>query len=142
MKTEIETLKQEIEQIESTFLPKEEIREDYGYTKNAEEWIEFIKTNRNTSAIPNRWIFDYELIKNAEAFALSPVFSYQGKIIQCVSRTIDSLTDFKNELKEKKYILYAVCYSIVIPTDQIEKNFFDNILNSKLRYIFRGYILD
>ena len=71
MNTEIETLTNEIEQS----LPKfEETKiEEAGYTKNVEEWLEFIKEPQVDRV--GEYIFDYEIIKNAEVFGLGPVFS-------------------------------------------------------------------
>jgi hypothetical protein len=153
MDTEIKTLTQEFEQILSSKVDTK--LEEAGYTKNVEEWIEHLKTNINDDEISNRFIFDYELIKNAEAFALGPVFSYEGKVKACFSAKYNSLVDLKESLKEKKYVLYlAFCVINSEPIGQIETRDFyitpkDNFTsfnrigkNPKIRYMFRGHILE
>jgi hypothetical protein len=153
MNTEIETLTKEFEQILS--LKEDTKLEEAGYTKNTEEWIEHLKTNLNDEEISNGFIFDYEIIKNAEAFALGPVFSYEGKVKACFSAKYNSLVDLKESLKGKKYILYVVFCTIAsepvgpIETRDLFITFKDNFSpidrigkNPKIRYIFRGHILD
>ena len=139
MNTEIETLKQEFEEIQNTFLPKDETKpEDAFYTKNIEEWLEFIKTPQVDRV--SEYIFDYEIIKNAEAFALGPVFYYMGKAEACSTARYTSLADLKNSLKGKKYILYIIF--INLKTCNFE-NFEPEILKKpQIEYTFRGHILN
>ena len=149
MNTEIETLKQEFEEIQNTYLPKEKLEEAF-YTKNIEEWLEFIK-NPQVDRV-SEYIFDYEIIKNAEAFALGPVFSCNGKTEACSSIACDSLEELKDFLKGKKYIVYCICFQVV--TEPIDKTDVKNLnitseipfnsigKNPKLRILFRGHILE
>jgi len=120
MNTEIETLKQEFQGIQNTFLHKEETKpEEAFYTKNVEEWLEFFKTPQVDRV--GEYIFDYEIIKNAEAFALGPVFSYMGKVEACSSVEYGSLNDLKNSLKAKKYLVYYIlCRVVSEPVGPIE----------------------
>lgn len=152
MNTEIETLKQEFEGIQDNILPKEETKlEETFYTKNVEEWLKFInKVDFGHTTITHN-IFDYEIIKNAEAFAFGPVFSYNGKTEACSSITYDSLEELKDFLKGKKYIVYCICFQVV--TELIDKTDIKNLnitseipfysvgKNPKLRILFRGHIL-
>ena len=153
MNTEVETLKQEFEGIQNTILPKEETKlEEAFYTKNAEEWLKFINKVDLEHTTTNHNIFDYEIIKNAEAFALGPVFSYNGKTEACSSIIYDSLEELKDFLKGKKYIMYCICFQVV--TAPIDKTDFKNLditseipfysigKNPKLRILFRGHILE
>jgi len=153
MNTEIETLKKEFEGIQNTILPKEETKlEEAFYTKNAEEWLKFINKVDLEHTTTNHNIFDYEIIKNAEAFALGPVFSYNGKTEACSSITCNSLEELKDFLKGKKYIVYYICLQVV--TELIDKTdikdlnitseipFYSIGKNPKLRILFRGHILN
>lgn len=158
MNTEIETLTsvvtQELEKIESTFLPKKEL-EDAMVTTNAEEWIEFIENSETDPLSPNEYICDYTIVKNAEAFALGPVFSYMGKVYACSASEYNSLRDLKDHLNGKKYIVYYILCRVVsepigpIETRDLFITFKDNFSpidrigkNPKLRYTFRGHILE
>jgi hypothetical protein len=154
MNTEIETLKQEFEEIQTAFLPKEETKpEEAFYTKNVEEWLEFIKEPKVD--LIGEYVFDYEIIKNAEAFSLGPVFCYNGKMEACSSVEYGSLNDLKNSLKGKKYLVYYIlCRVVSEPVGPIESEDFiitykdkfvrkDRIgKNPKTRYTFRGHILE
>ena len=156
MNTEIETLKQEFEEIQTTFLHKEETKpEEAFYTKNVEEWLEFIKNSKTNTLKPNEVISDYEIIKNAEAFALGPVFCYNGKMEACSSVEYGSLNDLKDSLNGKKYLVYYIlCRVVSEPVGPIESEDFiitykdkfvrkDRIgKNPKTRYTFRGHILE
>ena len=149
-----ELVKLEIKNIEQSFVPKDEAKlEEAFYTKNIEEWLEFIK-NPQVDCI-EEYIFDYEIIKNAEAFALGPVFRYNGKMEDCSTSEYDSLKDLKDHLNGKKYIVYYIlCRVVSGPIDPIEtedfiityKNKFTrkDIIgkNPKTRYTFRGHILE
>ena len=152
MNIEIKTLKQEFEGIQHNVLPKEETKlEEAFYTKNAEEWLKFINKVDLEHTTTNHNIFDYEIIKNAEAFALGPVFSYNGKTEACSSIACDSLEELKDFLKGKKYIVYCICFQVV--TEPIDKTDVKNLnitseipfnsigKNPKLRILFRGHIL-
>jgi hypothetical protein len=153
MNTEVETLKQEFEGIQNNVLPKEETKlEEAFYTKNVEEWLKFInKVDFEHRTITHN-IFDYEIIKNAEAFALGPVFSCNGKTEACSSIKYDSLKELKDFLKGKKYIMYCICFQVV--TELIDKTDVKNLniasempfysigKNPKLRILFRGHILE
>ena len=152
MNTGVETLKQEFEGIRDTILSKAETKlEEAFYTKNAEEWLKFINKVDLEHTTTNHNIFDYEIIKNAEAFALGPVFSYNGKAEVCSSIIYDSLEELKDFLKGKKYIVYYICFQVV--TAPIDKTDFKNLditseipfysvgKNPKLRILFRGHIL-
>jgi len=151
MNTEIETLINEVEKN----LPKfEETKiEEAGYTKNVEEWLEFIKELHFDRV--GEYIFDYEIIKNAEVFGLGPVFSYNGKVEACSLIEYDSLNDMKNFLKGKKYLVYYILCQVIsgpigtIETKDLFITFKDNFLpidrigkNPKIRYIFTGHILE
>ena len=154
MNTEIETLKQEFEEIQTAFLPKEETKpEEAFYTKNVEEWLEFIKEPKVERI--GEYVFDYEIIKNAEAFAVGPVFCYNGKMEACSSVEYGSLNDLKNSLKGKKYLVYYIlCRVVSEPVGPIESEDFiitykdkfvrkDRIVkNPKTMYTFRGHILE
>ena len=153
MNTEVETLKQEFEGIRDTILSKAETKlEEAFYTKNAEEWLKFINKVDLEHTTTNHNIFDYEIIKNAEAFAFGPVFSYNGKAEACSSIIYDSLEELKDFLKGKKYIVYYICFQVV--TAPIDKTDFKNLditsempfysigKNPKLRILFRGHILE
>ena len=153
MNTEVETLKQEFEEIQNTCLPKEEL-EDTMVTTNTEEWIEFIEKSKTDPLAPNEYICDYTIMKNAKAFALGPVFSYMGKVEACSTSEYNSLKDLKDHLNGKNYIVYIIlCRVVSSPIDPIETRdlfitFKDNFSpidrigkNPKLRYTFRGHIL-
>jgi len=154
MNTEIETLINEMEQIKSTFLPKEEL-EDTMVTKNVEEWIEFIENYTTDPLAPNEYICDYTITKNAKAFAVGPVFSYMGKVHACSTSEYNSLKDLKDHLNGKEYIVYCIICRVVsgpiglIETKDLFITFKDNFFpidrigkNPKLRYTFRGHILE
>jgi hypothetical protein len=151
MNTEIETLTNEVERN----LPKfEETKiEEAGYTKNVEEWLEFIKEPQVDHV--GEYIFDYEIIKNAEVFGLGPVFSYNGKVEVCSTSEYNSLKDLKDHLNGKKYLVYCILCRVVsgpigpIETRDLLITFKDNFSpidrigkNPKLRYTFRGHILE
>ena len=154
MNTEIEILKNEFDEIQNTFLPKDETKtEEAFYTKDVEEWLESFKTPQVDRV--GEYIFDYEIIKNAEAFALGPVFYYMGKAEACSTAEYGSLNDLKNSLKEKKYLVYYIlCRVVSEPIGPIESEDFiitykdkfvrkDRIgKNPKTRYTFRGHILE
>lgn len=156
MNTEIEILKNEFDEIQNTFLPKDQTKlEDAFYTKNIKQWLEFIKNSKTNTLKPNEVIFDYEIINNAEAFALGPVFCYNGKMEACSSVEYGSLNDLKNSLKAKKYLVYYIlCRVVSEPVGPIESEDFiitykdkfvrkDRIgKNPKTRYTFRGHILE
>lgn len=141
MNTEIETLKQEFEKTQNTFLPKEKL-EDRTVTTNVDEWIEFIENYETDPLAPNEYIYDYTIMKNAKAFALGPVFSYMGKAEACSTASYASLADLKNYLKGKKYILYKIFINLKIIKINFE-NFEPEILKKpQIRYTFRGHILE
>lgn len=153
MNTEIETLKQELEIIKSTFLPNEKL-EDTMVTTNDEEWIEFIENYETDPLTPSEYICDYTIVKNAKAFALGPVFSYMGKVEACSTYEYNSLKELKDYLNGKEYIVYCILCRVVsnpigpIETRDLFITFKDNFSpidrigkNPKLRYTFRGHIL-
>jgi hypothetical protein len=153
MDTEIETLTQEFEQILSSKVDTK--IEEAGYTKNIEEWIEFIENSKTDPLSPNECICDYTIAKNAKAFAVGPVFSYMGKVHACSTSEYNSLKDLKDHLNGKNYIVYCIlCRVVSQPLDQIETRDFyitpkDNFItfdrikkNPKIRYMFRGHILE
>jgi hypothetical protein len=138
MSTEIKTLTQEFEQILSSKVDTK--IEEAGYTKNVEEWIEFIENSKTDPLAPNEYICDYTIVKNAKAFAVGPVFSYMGKVHACSTARYTSLADLKNSLKGKKYILYYIF--INLKTCNFE-NFEPEILEKpEIQYTFRGHILN
>lgn len=101
-------------------------------TTNVDEWLEFTKNSRINTLEPNEVIFDYEIIKNAEAFALGPVFSYNGKMEACSALEYDCFDALKDHLNGKKYILYYVMF--LLKTAELDK--------PEIRYTFRGHILE
>ena len=152
MNTEVETLKQEFEEIQNTCLPKEELEDTI--TTNIDEWIEFIENYETDPLAPNECICDYTIMKNAKAFALGPVFSYMGKVEACSTSEYNSLKDLKDHLNGKEYIVYYILCRVVsdpigpIETRDLFITFKDNFSpidrigkNPKLRYTFRGHIL-
>jgi hypothetical protein len=153
MNTEIETLTEEFEQILSSKVDTK--IEEAGYTKNVEEWIEFIENSKTDPLAPNEYICDYTIAKNAKAFAIGPVFSYMGKVHACSTSEYNSLKDLKDHLNGKKYIVYCILCRVVsepigpIETRDLLITFKDNFSpidrigkNPKLRYTFRGHILN
>ena len=154
MNTEVETLKQEFEGIQNTFLPKEEL-EDTMVATNIHEWIEFIENYETDPLTTSDYICDYTIVKNAKAFALGPVFSYRGKVEACSTYECNSLKDLKDHLNGKEYIVYYILCRVVsnpigpIETRDLFITFKDNFSpidrigkNPKLRYTFRGHILE
>ena len=158
MNTEVETLKQEFEEIQNTCLPKEKL-EDMMVTTNVDEWIEFIENCKTDPLTSSEFICDYTIVKNAKAFALAPVFSYMGKAEATGTRLFDSLKEMKEFLKNKNYILYVVHSMAVYRSDNpIEHNFnpidpivtkdhtitFETITKKppEIKYTFRGHILN
>jgi hypothetical protein len=143
MNTEIETLKQEFEEIQTTFLHKEETKpEEAFYTKNVEEWLEFIKNSKTNTLKPNEVISDYEIIKNAEAFALGPVFCYNGKMEACSTLEYDCFEALKDHLNGKKYILYYVTFLLKTAEFDKESFAFKPLDKPEIKYTFRGHILE
>jgi hypothetical protein len=155
---EVETLKQEFDILQTTFLPKEEL-EDTMVTTNVEEWIEFIENCKTDPLTSSDYICDYTIVGNAKAFALAPVFSYMGKVETTGTRLFDSLKELKEFLKNKNYILYVVhCMAVYRSDNPIENNTnpFDPIVSKdhtiafetitkkppEIKYTFRGVILD
>ena len=143
MTTEIETLKQEFEEIQTAFLSKDETKpEEAFYTKNIEEWLEFIKNSKTNTLKPNEVIFDYEIIKNASAFLLFPVFIYNGKSEECSASEFNSLKELKDFLNGKKYILYYVTFLLKTAEFDKESFAFKPIDEPEMKYTFRGHILE
>ena len=156
MNTEVETLKQEFEEIQNTCLTKEELEDTI--TTNIDEWIEwieFIENYETDPLAPNECICDYTIAKNAKAFAIGPVFSYMGKVHACSTSEYNSLKDLKDHLNGKEYIVYYILCRVVsdpigpIETRDLFITFKDNFSpidrigkNPKLRYTFRGHILE
>ncbi len=141
MNTEIETLKQEFEEIQTAFLPKEETKpEEAFYTKNVEEWLEFIKEPKVD--LIGEYVFDYEIIKNAEAFGLGPVFCYNGKMEACSTLEYDCFEALKDHLNGKKYILYYVTF--LLKTAEFDKESFTlkPLDKPEIKYTFGGHILE
>jgi len=158
MNNEIETLKQQIDILQTTFLPKKEL-EDTMVTTNIDEWIKFIENCKTDPLTPSEYICDYTIVKNAKAFALAPVFSYEGKVETPGTMLFDSLKEMKEFLKNKNYILYVVhCMAVYKSDNPIEHNFnpFDPIVTKdhnitfetitkkppEIKYTFRGVILE
>ena len=154
MNTEIDILKQEFDILQTTILPKEKL-EDTMVAANIDQWIEFIENYETDPLTPNEYICDYTIVKNAKAFALGPVFSYMGKVEACSTYEYNSLKDLKDYLNGKEYIVYCIlCRVVSNPIDPIETRdlfitFKDNFSpidrigkNPKLRYTFRGHILE
>jgi predicted Ser/Thr protein kinase len=78
-------------------------------TKNIDEWLNFIKSEKNQDDLKSIGAFlnlDYEIVANAEAYALSPVVLYRDKMIAMEYIRGENLEDIKNKLNGKKYILY------------------------------------
>jgi hypothetical protein len=143
MNTEIEILKNQFKEIQNTFLPKDDTKpEDVFYTKNIEEWLEFIKNSKTNTLKPNEVIFDYEIIKNAEAFALGPVLSYNGKTEACSALEYDCFKALKDYLNGKKYILYYVTF--LLKNAEFDKESFTlkPLDKPEIKYTFRGHILE
>jgi hypothetical protein len=143
MTTEVEALKQELEEFQNAFLPKDETKlEEAFYTKNIEEWLEFIKNSKTDHLRPSEIIFDYEIIKHAEAFSVGPVFSYNGKMEACSISEYKSLKEMKDHLNGKKYILYYILFSL--KTAEFDKESFalKPLDEPEIKYTFRGHILE
>lgn len=138
---EIETLKQEFDILQTTFLPKEEL-EDMAVTTNIDEWIEFIENCKTDPLAPSEYICDYTIVKNAKAFALAPVFSYMGKVEACSASNYNSLKDLKDYLKNKKYLLYYIIASVKAAELDKESFTLKPLDAPELKYTFRGHILD
>jgi hypothetical protein len=143
MDTEIKTLKQELEQIESTFLPKEEIKsEDFGVTTDVKKWLSCVKSEKIKDSLKSVGSFanlDYEIITNAEAYALGPVVSYKGKTIAMEFIKGKNIEDIKAELEGKRYILYIPLYKLT--THKLVDFEFEKLENSELQYGVRCAIL-
>ena len=138
MNTEVETLKQEFEEIQNTCLPKEKL-EDMMVTTNVDEWIEFIENCKTDPLTSSEYICDYTIVKNAKAFALAPVFSYMGKVYATESNVFKSLNELKEFLKNKNYILYVVhCIMVSFVQEDLTP---DLSKASEIRFTFRGHIL-
>lgn len=143
MNTEIEILKNEFDEIQNTFLPKDQTKlEDAFYAKNIKQWLEFIKNGKTNTLNPNEVIFDYEIINNAEAFAFGPVFSYNGKAEACSATEFSSLEEMKEYLNGKKYILYYILYFLKTAEFDKESFTFKPLDESEKIYTFRGHILE
>jgi hypothetical protein len=141
MNTEIETLTNEIEQS----LPKfEETKlEDFGVTTDVKEWLSCIKSekiNDSLKSVGSVANLDYEIITNAEAYALGPVVSYKGETLAMEFIKGENLEDIKNKLEGKKYILYIPFYELT--THKLVNFEFEKLENPKLQYGVRGSILD
>ena len=141
MNTEIEILKNEFDEIQNTFLPKDETKtEEAFYTKDVEEWLESFKTPQVDRV--GEYIFDYEIIKNAEAFALGPVFRYNGKMEACSSVEYDCLKALKDHLNGAKYIFYYVMVSLKTGVFDKESFTLKPLDEPEIKYTFRGHILE
>jgi len=142
MNKEIETLKEEFEYILQTQIETTS-KEDFGVTTDVKEWLNVIKSEKHRDAlksIDSNENLDYEIITNAEAYALAPVVSYKGKTIAMEVIRGENLEDIKNKLKRKKYILYASYYNLSI--HKLVDFEFEKLENPKLQYGVRCSILD
>lgn len=140
MNTEIETLTNEIEQS----LPKfEETKlEDFGVTTDVKEWLNCVKSEKIKDSLKSVGSFanlDYEIITNAEAYALGPVVSYKGKTLAMEFIKGENLEDIKNKLEGKRYILYIPLYKLT--THKLVEFEFEKLENSELQYGVRCSIL-
>ena len=140
MNTEIETLTNEIEQS----LPKfEETKlEDFGVTTDVKEWLSCIKSEKIKDSLKSVGSFanlDYEIITNAEAYALGPVVSYKGKTLAMEFIKGENIEDIKAELEGKRYILYIPLYKLT--THKLVDFEFEKLENSELQYGVRCAIL-
>lgn len=166
MNTEIEILKQEFEEIESSMVPDEVDKNDLNCIIGVNEWLEVIKqtdigTKNITRTGPNpdnfgdiynhsnfHYNFDYEIINNASGYITSPVFIYKTKTEASESSKFNSLQEMKDFLKDKKYLLYMVIVSIKAQMVGTADNGMYTIIPNRplfgtpeIRYTFRGHIL-
>ena len=142
MNTEIKTLKEEIENILQTQVETTP-KEDFGVTTKVEEWLNFVKSEKNKDDLKSINYFvnlDYEIITNAEAYALGPVVSYKGKTIAMGFIKGENPEDIKNKLEGKRYILYIPLYKLT--THKIVEFEFEKLENSELQYGVRCSILE
>jgi hypothetical protein len=137
---EIKTLTNEIEQS----LPKfEETKlEDFSVTTDVKEWLSCVKSEKIKDSLKSVGSFanlDYEIITNAEAYALGPVVSYKGKTLAMEFIKGKNIEDIKAELEGKRYILYIPLYKLT--THKLVDFEFEKLENSELQYGVRCAIL-
>ena len=119
--------------------------EDAGVTQDVDEWMRVINSNTLNKDKPlsslMHFNFDYEVVKNAKAYAIGPVFAFNGKFETAESTRFNSLEELKDFLRGKSYVLYFV-YSLIKTTEVDIKEFVEIPLPSpKLVYVFRGCIV-
>ena len=167
MNTEIDILKQEFEEIESSMVQDEVDKNDLNCITDVNEWLETInqidiasKNKKGTGPNPDRVVelrnhwdyhynFDYEIINNASGYITAAVFTYKTKAEASASMMFKSLQEMKDFLKDKKYLLYMTLASIAAERVGIVDNGIYTIIPNRplfgtpeIRYIFRGHILE
>lgn len=139
--TEIEHLKAEfvIPEIDKN-LPEK----DYDYTTDVNEYLNFAK--RIPKFLSSEIILDYEIVSNAKAYSLSPIFLYDG-----VTRTVgtfgcSSIEEMKESLKGKEYILYYITVTPILKNVDIPGfewvGDIKNCVVDGFSWKFRGVILN
>lgn len=153
----VEGFKQSFEKkILNNIVPPQPL-EDTNITNNVDEWIACVKEIKKACLdpvdinvhyqidqsykSPINLHLDFEIIENAEAFALGPVFAYDGKAQSASNNVFKSLDELKEFLNGKNYVLYMVFSRI--KTHKWDQNLFNfvQLKEPEVEYTFRGTIL-
>ena len=146
MNPELETIKQEVDkdlsEIRNSTIPNEPPNMDVGWTVDINEWLDNTKKYLSVSGTVNDLNFDYEIIKNAKAYLLGPVFSYKGKVDAASSLTHPTLAELKAALEGRQYLLYMLLTNVKTGKFNAETFTMEPLDEPEISYIFRGCILE
>jgi hypothetical protein len=136
----------EIKEIVETIEPLPEEDKNVGITKDLKEYLETVAMMSDHRALSSmlkhqQIIFDYEVIKNADLYALSPVCMYNGKGKTMDSNKFDTMEDLRNYLNGRKYALYytALCVKTYVFDETFKRKYLDN---PEFSFLFRGFFID
>lgn len=136
-----ELVKFEMKNIEQSFVPDPQDKENLHITTNVDEWLELVNNRKTDFLTPSEYILDYEIIKNASGYILGPVFKYGTKAESAASIDFNSLQEMKDFLNDKKYLLYYIITYIKSAEFDKESFTFKPLKEPVIRHTFRGHIL-
>jgi hypothetical protein len=138
----------EIEQLKAEFvlpeIDKNLPEKEHDCTTDVNEYLNFAK--RIPKFLSSEIILDYEIVSNAKAYSLSPIFLYDGVTRTPEDLTFASIEEMKEALKSKKYILYYTTVTPILKNiDTTEFKWVRDIKNCVVdgfSWRFRGVILN
>jgi hypothetical protein len=136
-----EVVAYDLRSIKKSFLPSEE--KDISYTESVDEWIGKIKSiNIEDYGAGCAFNFDYEIVKQASGYIITPVFKHNGILNTASFKSSKTLQGVKDYLKGKKYLLFVIV-SFIQTRGVVGDNSFQQYTldEPEMRYVFRGHIL-